>query len=254
MEELCAIAKDYGLTVVEDACQAHGAYLSFRDKRIRAGTTGAAGCFSFYPGKNLGAWGDAGAVVTNDDGLAAQIAVLRDHGRSTHYAHQECGYNSRLDSIQAAVLRAKLKHLDRWNASRRAIAAAYSRLLQSIDLVLPPTPEYADSCYHLFVVRSQQRGALRQALLSEEIGCGVHYPVPLHLQPALADLGYQRGDFPLSESVADTVLSLPMHPHLADAEVIAVSMAIKRISHSLANRDLAGKDGLASSWSQSNEP
>jgi len=178
------------------------------------------GCFSFYPGKNLGAWGDGGAVATNDEELAQRVSLLSNHGRLSHYAHEICGYNSRLDSIQAAVLRAKLEKLDEWNERRRVVAAAYRELLAPLDAQPIFEPADVQSCYHLFVIRSARRDAIRNALLQKEIECGIHYPVPLHLQPALAYLGYRAGDFPASEALADTTLSLPMHPHLDGKEIL----------------------------------
>jgi dTDP-4-amino-4,6-dideoxygalactose transaminase len=226
MKELLAVAEQYGLKVVEDACQAHGAYVALEHGWVRAGAASSAGCFSFYPGKNLGAWGEAGAVATNDDDLAARVALLRDHGRISHYAHQECGYNARLDSIQAAVLRAKLKHLDRWNARRREIADHYRELLGGFGIALPLEPSYAESCYHLFVIKSQQRDLLRNALLANHVECGIHYPVPLHLQPALRSYDHRPGDFRVSENASDRVLSLPMHPHLADLDLVRVAEVI----------------------------
>jgi dTDP-4-amino-4,6-dideoxygalactose transaminase len=215
------LADEFGLHILEDACQAHGARVLIDGQWVRVGTIGKAGCFSFYPGKNLGAWGEAGAIATNDDRLAEQVSSLRDHGRISHYAHQTYGYNARLDAVQAAVLRAKLKHLDRWNARRRVLAGKYRELLgmASIPLWLPTEPEDVESVYHLFVVRTPQRDALRSALLANEIECGIHYPVPLHLQPACRELGYRAGDFPESERIADSVLSLPMHPHLKEGEL-----------------------------------
>jgi dTDP-4-amino-4,6-dideoxygalactose transaminase len=225
--ELRAIAERHGLKLVEDACQAHGARLSDGSRWVRAGTVGAAGCFSFYPGKNLGAWGEGGAVATNDDELAAAVAQLRDHGRLSHYAHQSYGYNARLDALQAAVLRAKLERLEGWNASRRGIAAHYRKMLQHPGIELLKEPEGVESCYHLFVIRSPRRDALRTSLLEAGIECGIHYPVPLHLQPACRHLGYQPGDFPAAEALADSVLSLPMHPHLKAAEVRQVSRTIE---------------------------
>ncbi len=226
MPEIQEIAVEFGLRIVEDACQAHGA--SFHDgQRWRyAGTLGAAGCFSFYPGKNLGAWGDGGAIATDNDEIAERVRILRDHGRISHYAHQDYGYNSRLDAIQAAVLRAKLERLSDWNRRRREIAELYRQLLDGSELTLPVEPEGLASAYHLFAIRSRRRDAIRQELLSRNIECGIHYPVPLHLQPACRDLGYRPGDFPVSERVADTELSLPMHPHLTDAEVRQVAEAV----------------------------
>jgi dTDP-4-amino-4,6-dideoxygalactose transaminase len=217
--ELKEIAAEFNLKLVEDACQAHGARVRTPDGMAMAGTLGDAGCFSFYPGKNLGAWGDGGAVATNDDEVAQRVSLLSNHGRLSHYAHEICGYNSRLDSIQAAVLRAKLEKLAEWNERRRVIASAYRELLAPLDVHPILEPDGAESCFHLFVVRSPRRDAIRNALLQNEIECGIHYPVPLHLQPALAYLGYRPGDFSASEALADTTLSLPMHPHLNGLEI-----------------------------------
>ena len=218
--ELKEIAAEFNLKLVEDACQAHGARVRTADGMKMAGTIGDAGCFSFYPGKNLGAWGDGGAVATNDEEVAHRVTSLSNHGRLSHYAHEICGYNSRLDSIQAAVLRAKLEKLDEWNQRRRVVASAYRELLAPLDAQPILEPEGFESCYHLFVIRSSKRDAVRNALLQAEIECGIHYPVPLHLQPALAYLGYRAGDFPASEALADTTLSLPMHPHLDGQEIL----------------------------------
>ena len=220
MVELKEIAAEFNLKLVEDACQAHGARVRTADGMAMAGTLGDAGCFSFYPGKNLGAWGDGGAVATNDDEIAHRVSSLSNHGRLSHYAHEICGYNSRLDSIQAAVLRAKLEKLAEWNERRRVVAAAYRELLSPLDVQPILEPQGSESCYHLFVIRSARRDSVRNALLQADIECGIHYPVPLHLQPALAYLGYRAGDFPASEALADTTLSLPMHPHLDGQEIL----------------------------------
>ncbi len=178
-------------------------------------------------GQELGAWGEAGAVATNEEDLADKVVRLRDHGRISHYAHSVYGYNGRLDSLQAAVLRAKLERLDDWNARRRRLAALYSELLPNQSLQLPCEPEGLESCYHLFVIRSAHRDAIRAALLDQQIECGIHYPLPLHLQPACQELGYRRGDFPACESMADTVLSLPIHPHLTDSQARRVAAAVQ---------------------------
>lgn len=227
MGELREIAKKYEVKLIEDACQAHGARINLGGEWHRAGSLGDASCFSFYPGKNLGAWGDGGALATNDDALAATVANLRDHGRISHYAHATFGYNSRIDTLQAAVLRAKLERLDDWNQRRRQNAALYRDLLRGTDLVLQREPEGLESSYHLFVVRTPKRDALRAALTAEQIQCGIHYPIPVHLQPACRGMGYRAGDFPVSEQVADTVLSLPMHPFLQPEEVRRVAAVVR---------------------------
>lgn len=227
MNDLRTLANEHGLQIVEDACQAHGARIEFAGRWVHAGTVGTAGCFSFYPSKNLGAWGEAGAVATNDLDLAERIALLRDHGRISHYAHQEWGYNARLDTVQATVLRVKLRRLDRWNARRRDIADSYRELLANCGVELPLEPDYAQSCYHLFVVRSERRDKIRNALLANGVECGIHYPVPLHVQPACQRFGYRPGDFPHSEYAADTVLSLPMHPHLTNLDVVRVAELVQ---------------------------
>ena len=226
MADIRAIAEEFDLQIVEDACQAHGATLYDGARWRYAGTVGRAGCFSFYPGKNLGGWGEGGAVVTDDEEIAVRIRALRDHGRISHYAHHELGFNARLDTIQAAVLSAKLEKLAGWNQRRRQIAALYCDLLGQTELQMPFEPDDARSCYHLFAIRSSKRDALRLALLGKAIECGIHYPVPLHLQPACREFGYQTGDFPASEAIADTEISLPMHPHLTDDQV-------RRVAHVL---------------------
>jgi dTDP-4-amino-4,6-dideoxygalactose transaminase len=187
---------------------------------------GTIGCFSFYPGKNLGAWGEAGAIATNDPELAERVSVLRDHGRLSHYLHRESGYNARMDTLQAAVLLAKLERLEHWNARRREVARRYCELLSGSGVQTPIEPEGTESCYHLFVIRSPRRDLIREALTGAEIGCGIHYPIPLHLQPACGELGYRSGDFPHSERLAETILSLPMHPHLTDHEVNTVANTV----------------------------
>ncbi len=227
MAELNAIAHEFGALVVEDACQAHGARIETPSGWVRAGAMGAASAFSFYPGKNLGGWGEGGAVAVADDELRARIISLRDHGRISHYAHQEIGYNARLDAIQAAVLRAKLEKLDEWNGRRRKLADAYGARIAECGVKLPVEPAGYESVYHLFVIRTEKRDAIRQALLEKNIGCGIHYPLPLHLQPACRYLGYKSGDFPEAERVADTALSLPMHPALTIGEVDRVAEVVR---------------------------
>ena len=221
------IARRFKLMVVEDACQAHGAELKTARGWVKAGSCADAGCFSFYPGKNLGAWGDGGAVATNDERAAVLVSKLRDHGRTSHYGHDLFGYNARLDTLQAAVLRAKLAHLEEWNARRREIAARYRQLLGASGLLMPAEPEGLRSCYHLFTIRSRKREDIRAALVGAGIGYNIHYPLALHLQPAAARLGYHPGEFPVSEQIAETTLSLPMYPHLSGADVETVAAAVR---------------------------
>jgi dTDP-4-amino-4,6-dideoxygalactose transaminase len=236
VDDLRTLAREHRLHLVEDACQAHGARVLSGEQWRSAGSFGIGACFSFYPGKNLGAWGEAGAVVTNDDDLADQVVALRDHGRISHYAHDRIGYNARLDALQAVVLRAKLARLPDWNARRRQIAGEYRDLLRNSGVSFVVEPPGAQSCYHLFVVRSEARDLIRQELLSREIECGIHYPVPVHLQPACTSLGYKPGDFPMSERFADTIVSLPMHPHLRRADLVSVTRAVHE---ALGNRNSA---------------
>ena len=228
--ELCA---RHDLALVEDACQAHGA----RYKGRRVGGLGRAAAFSFYPSKNLGAYGDGGAVTTDDEELAERIRLLRDLGRSGKYTHVIKGWNDRLDSIQAGVLRVKLRHLDRWNALRRHHAAAYEDALASADVRTPRPAPWAEHVWHLYVIRSEKRDELRAALAAERIETGLHYPLPLHLQPALADLGYSRGDFPATEEWAQELLSLPMFPELEPTEIdrVAEALARSKSAHTCAN-------------------
>jgi dTDP-4-amino-4,6-dideoxygalactose transaminase len=227
MDELRRLGQQWRLPIIEDACQAHGARVLVDGQMQRAGAVGDFGCFSFYPGKNLGGWGEGGAIALDDEARADQLARLRDHGRLSHYAHQEYGYNARLDSLQAAVLNAKLQRLEAWNARRRLIAGWYRELLAGCAVGLPAEPDDCEPCYHLFVIESGRRDAIRQALLSAKIQCGIHYPLPLHLQPACRELGYRRGDFPVSERLSDRVLSLPMHPHLSAREVQQVAGVVR---------------------------
>ena len=229
LQELRDIAAAYGLKVIEDACQAHGASILIDGSwKMAGGGIADAACFSFYPGKNLGAWGEGGAVATNDDDLAESISRLRDHGRTSHYTHDLLGYNARLDTLQAAVLSAKLRRLPEWNQSRRQIAGLYRELLTQTSLELPNEPQGFRSCYHLYVVRTRRRDDLREALDAAGIACGIHYPIPLHLQPACKFLGYRRGDFPYAERLADTALSIPMHPHLSAGQVEYVADVVRQ--------------------------
>jgi len=210
-----------GIPVVEDAAQAHGA----RHGDLRAGTGGVAGCFSFYPSKNLGAWGDAGAVVTSDAGLREKLVRLRNYGQSRKYYHDEPGTNARLDAVQAAVLEVKLRHLDAWNARRRVAAEAYAERLR--PEIVRPEPE---GVFHLYVVRVGNRDALRTALAEREIESGIHYPVPLHLQRCFADLGHREGEFPVAERAAREIVSLPMYPQIREDQLAWVARAVNELA------------------------
>jgi dTDP-4-amino-4,6-dideoxygalactose transaminase len=224
------LAGPYNLPVIEDACQAHGARLRYNGDWKRAGTIGFAAGFSFYPGKNLGAMGDGGAVAINDPELATKMRWLRDHGSSEKYIHASPdGWNSRLDSLQAAILSIKLKKLDEWNTQRRAAAAHYREVLSGLPLAVPVEPEYAEHVYHLYVVRAAEREALRKGLSERGIGVGMHYPIPLHLQKAYEHLGLGPGSYPQSEDSAATGLSLPMHPALTLEQVQRVAEACAEI-------------------------
>ena len=230
MDPILELAKAWNIIVLEDACQAHGAeYFSHKAKGWRtAGSIGKAAAFSFYPGKNLGACGEAGAVTTNDGDLAAKVRRLRDHGQSAKYHHETEGYNGRLDSIQAAILLVKLSRLAEWNWQRRQKAESYQELLSSLDgLTLPFEPAWARAVYHLYVIRMQDRGEMQEHLKAVGIGTGIHYPIPLHLQPAYCDLGYREGDFPITEKVAPEILSLPIYPQLTRDKQEIVIQAIK---------------------------
>jgi dTDP-4-amino-4,6-dideoxygalactose transaminase/acetyltransferase-like isoleucine patch superfamily enzyme len=230
MDALMALAERYDLRVIEDACQAHGAeYYSEKSQRWqRAGSVGLAAGFSFYPGKNLGACGEAGAITTNDAALAQKARQLRDHGQAKKYYHDSEGYNGRMDAIQAAFLHAKLPHLEQWNAQRRAHAEQYNQLLaDKAQIITPSESEHARAVYHLYVVRTQQRDALIEFLKKEKIGTGIHYPIPLHLQKAYATLGYTKGDFPITERVASEIISLPLFPQLRNEQLERVVQAIE---------------------------
>jgi dTDP-4-amino-4,6-dideoxygalactose transaminase len=225
MDRLMHMAQVHDLTVIEDAAQAHGALWYGR----RVGTLGHAACFSFYPGKNLGAYGDAGAVTTDDARIAEQVSLLRNHGRHSKYLHDIKGFGERIDTLQAAILTAKLRHLEAWTAARRRLAARYTELLADYqgEIVLPFVHANAAPAWHLYVIRTQQRDALLDHLNRSGIGAGIHYPTPLHLQPAYADLGYVRGALPVTEEVADTCLSLPIFPEMTDAQQDSVVAAIR---------------------------
>jgi dTDP-4-amino-4,6-dideoxygalactose transaminase len=217
MDAIQELADRYHLTVIEDACQAHGAeYFSRKHNRwMKAGSMGRAAAFSFYPGKNLGACGEAGAVTTNDAGVAKKISMLRDHGQAQKYYHDIEGYNGRLDALQAGLLHAKLGHLATWNAQRRGRAAEYSRLFAAADEVAAPfEPSWSRAVYHLYVIRAEDRDGMMNHLKKSGIGSGIHYPIPLHLQKAYAAMNYRHGDFPVTEKAAAEIVSLPMFPQL----------------------------------------
>lgn len=223
MDPILEIAQRHGLWVFEDAAQAHGA----RYKGRRIGSLGDAAGFSFYPGKNLGAFGDAGAVTTNNDELAERIRALRNYGSQAKYINKYRGFNSRLDELQAALLRVKLRHLDEWNARRSRVAATYNQALIETELILPYVPEWAEPVWHLYVIRSRNRDLLQQRLGGAGIGTLIHYPIPPHLQDAYKDLGLTKGAYPITERLAHEVLSLPMGPHLLPEHVNAVVQAVK---------------------------
>ena len=226
MDPIMEIARRRGLHVVEDACQAHGAEYKGR----RAGTIGDAGCFSFYPGKNLGALGEAGAVVTNNRALADRMKVFRDHGQEVKYRHSCIGWNARMDGIQAAALQIKLRHLERGNELRRAHAAAYGRHFAGLEEVVTPTvSEHGVPVFHLYVVRVRERDRLLQAMAERGVSCGIHYPIPVHLQQAYAGLGLGPGSFPVAERCAGEILSLPMFPELSAAQIATVAHEFKSL-------------------------
>jgi dTDP-4-amino-4,6-dideoxygalactose transaminase len=222
MDPILAIAKKHNLVVIEDACQSHGA----RYKGKRAGSIGDIAGFSFYPGKNLGAYGDAGAITTNRADLAERVKLLRNYGQRVKYQHDVRGGNSRLDSVQAAVLRVKLKHLDDWNASRGRAAEQYGKALASKNLGLPKVAPYTTHVFHLYVVQTDDRAGLQKALDAAGAQHGIHYPIPIHRQPAMAGLGYAEGAFPVSERIAPRILSLPMFPELSKEQIARVAAAI----------------------------
>jgi dTDP-4-amino-4,6-dideoxygalactose transaminase len=230
MDSLGAVADEYGLLLFEDACQAHGAkyYSETRKQWLSAGSVGLAAAFSFYPGKNLGACGEAGAVTTNDPELAQKIRMLRDHGQASKYYHDAIGYNGRLDSIQAGFLDVKLRHLPHWTEQRQAAAARYDKLFTELDAVgAPVVPANLKPVYHLYVIRIENRDDVQKQLADAGIGTGIHYPVPVHLQKAYQCLGYKPGDLPLTEKLATEILSLPMYPQITaeDQQFVAQKLA-----------------------------
>ena len=226
MDIIVKIAKKYNLKIIEDGCQAHGAEYN----GTKVGALGDVGCFSFYPGKNLGAYGDGGIVVTDNFEIAEKIRILRNYGQKIKYHHDLVGYNSRLDEIQAAVLRVKLKYLDEWNELRRLHSEEYAELLDGISgIALPLSEENVKHVYHLYVIQCENRDQIQEKLLSKGISTGIHYPVPIHLQKAYTELGYCKGDYPITEEYAQKILSLPMFPELTHDEIRYISNQIKEI-------------------------
>lgn len=224
MDRIMEIAEAHGLYVIEDACQAHGAMY----KGKRAGTIGHVGAFSFYPGKNLGAWGEAGGIITDDPELVKKMRMLRDHGQAKKYYHDLVGWNGRMDGIQGAVLSVKLRHLPAWNEARRAHAKRYRELLSGLDgIVLPAEAEYGRHVYHLYVVRVADRDGFMKALAERGVHCGIHYPLPLHLQKAYAGAGYGEGSLPVTERVAREIVSLPMYAELTEEQLSYTAEAVR---------------------------
>jgi len=226
MDPIMAIARRHGLVVIEDAAQAHGAEYKGR----RAGSIGDLGCFSFYPGKNLGAFGEGGAVVTNQPELAHKISLLRDWGQEAKYNHVVAGYNYRMDGIQGAVLKVKMNHIESWTEARRSVAAQYDRLLAKLPFERPRPPAHCRHVYHVYAVRVPGRDDALKALQGSGIGAGIHYPVPVHLQKAYASLGYRPGDFPVTEKLADQFLSLPIYPELRPEQVAEVVAQLEKVA------------------------
>jgi Predicted pyridoxal phosphate-dependent enzyme apparently involved in regulation of cell wall biogenesis len=224
LDPVLAIAKKHNLPVVEDTAQSHGA--KYKGKTV--GTFGDISCFSFYPGKNLGAAGEGGALLTNNAAFAARARSLREHGSTVRYYHDEVGFNYRMEGIQGAVLGVKLKYLSKWTAERRRVAHRYHELLADTPLQLPREADYAESAYHLYVVRHPRRDELKKHLEENKVGCALHYPLPLHLQKCYASLGHKAGDFPVTEKAARECLSLPIYPELTDAQIQRVVEVIKQ--------------------------
>ena len=223
MDEIQDIANRHQLTIIEDAAQAHGA----RYRGRRAGSLGRLAAFSFYPAKNLGAFGEAGAVTSNDDDLIRIVRMLRDHGSPKKYEHELIGYNARMDGLQGAVLGVKLKHLEKWNAERNRVADKYDELLADLPIKLPPRSTDHDQVYHVYVIETEQRNELQTYLMDHGVPTIIHYPIPIHLQPAFQYLGYTAGDLPIAERLSRTILSLPIYPELADEHVAYVAEQIR---------------------------
>ncbi|UFW53826.1 MULTISPECIES: DegT/DnrJ/EryC1/StrS family aminotransferase [Bradyrhizobium] len=234
MDPIKDIARRRGLYVLEDAAQAHGAEY----QGIRTGALGDVACFSFYPGKNLGAYGDGGAVTTNNAAIAERIERLRDHGRTSHYSHAEIGFNSRLDALQAAILQVKLRRLDEWNANRRRAAEWYTAELAQSGIKTPFVRKGSTHVYHLYVIATKERDAIRKTLDEAGVATGIHYPVPLHLQPAFVHLGYRLGDLPYCEAMAAQSLSLPMFPELARDQVRRIAAIVRAATEQDSQQEL----------------
>lgn len=223
MDPIMAIARRHKLVVIEDAAQAHGAEYKGR----RAGSIGDVGCFSFYPGKNLGAYGEGGAAVTNDPDLAQQIRLLRDWGQDAKYNHAIPGYNYRMDAIQGAVLNVKMNHIEQWTEARRAVASHYDRLIASNHIGKPSPPPHCRHVYHVYAIQIAGRDKVQEALHAANIGTSIHYPIPVHLQKAYANLGYAAGDLPVTETVAKRFLSLPIYPELGPEQVAEIALKLQ---------------------------
>lgn len=223
MEPIIELAKRYGLRVIEDACQAHGAEYHGE----KCGSIGDAGCFSFYFTKNLGAYGEAGMVVTDDEELAEKIKLYRNHGHRSKFEHHVIGYNSRLDEIQSAILRIKLRYLDNYNDARRSIAKRYNELFSSLPVTIPVEVDGRRHVYHLYVIRCKERDRLQEYLEGHGIGTGIHYKNPIHIQKAVSYLGYKRGDFPITESACNEILSMPIYPELKDEDIKYIAEIMK---------------------------
>jgi dTDP-4-amino-4,6-dideoxygalactose transaminase len=245
MDPILELARRYNMIVVEDACQAHGAeYFSKKENRwMKAGSMGHAGAFSFYPGKNLGACGEAGAATTNNEEIARKMRMLRDHGQSKKYFHDIEGYNGRLDSLQAGILSVKLRHLSEWNRQRQEAARRYHTLFSGAEgVTLPHEPESSRAVYHLYVVRVQDREGLQKHLSEAKIDTGIHYPVPLHMQKAYANSGYKVGDFPVTERVAAEIVSLPMFPQLTEKQQRRVVEKVKEFASKKSGKQQAFRE------------
>ena len=250
MNPIMKVARKHNLYVIEDAAQAHGATYQGH----RAGSIADVGCFSFYPGKNLGAYGEAGGVVTNNKEIADRIRMIRDHGQSKKYFHQIVGWNARMDGIQGAVLSVKLKYIDQWNELRRQHAREYDNLLANVPgVVLPQVAPYGTHVYHIYAIRMANREEAISRLRQDGVACGIHYPLPLHLQEAYKDLNYKNGDFPTSEKCCSEYISLPMFAELTPTQILHVTESLKQVATAMAGEfqetsEIAGGDGHQGSY------